>query len=167
MGRELTATLPDLTVTRRRYNRENRLESLVTSNKTGKILASFLYSYDGVGNKLSMTEEDGGVTRYSYDAANRLTGVIYPERILPKVVNYTYDPAGNRIKTVEDDRIITSRYNEANQLLQSGNTSYSYDDNGNRISRTTEEGSSFYHYSADNFLTAFTSVTGLKTIFLV
>jgi hypothetical protein len=43
---------------------------ITTSDKDGA-LASFEYTYDNVGNKLSMTEETG-VTRYQYDAAYRL-----------------------------------------------------------------------------------------------
>ena len=47
-----------------------------------------------------MTDADG-MTTYTYDALNRLTGVNYPFGT-PASVSYTYDPMGNRLTMVQD-----------------------------------------------------------------
>jgi YD repeat-containing protein len=80
MGRVISTSFPNQTATINSYNEDNRLATTVTSSDRDGILASFAYSYDAVGNKLSMTEEDGGLTSYQYDAAYRLIRVDYPER---------------------------------------------------------------------------------------
>jgi RHS repeat-associated protein len=149
-------------------------------------------TYDAVGNKLTMTEEDGGITAYQYDAAYRLVGVDYPQRpgqqvagvknngtdkgkgkknghhkndenLLPASVSYGYDPAGNRVSKSDDYQTVNYRYNAANQLLQAGDTVYNYDANGNRISKQDASGISDYRYNRDNFLIQFISPDGEAT----
>lgn len=45
---------------------------------------------------------------------------------------YTYDSVGNRISSVIDGVTTSYVYDEANRHLQSGDTKFQYDDNGNR-----------------------------------
>ncbi len=84
-----------------------------------------------------MTEEDGGITAYQYDAAYQLVRVDYPQRpgqqgagvknngtdkgkgkknghhkndenLLPTSVSYGYDAAGNRVSKSDDFQTLTS-----------------------------------------------------------
>ena len=148
LGRNVDTKLPNNSGTTNSYDADNRLaETVTTSNKDG-MLASFQYTYDGEGNKLSMTEEDGGVTSYQYDAVYRLIRVDYPERPgqkvitaknngsdqgkgkkkgqakveppLPSSVSYVYDAAGNRLSEDDGSKTISYSYNAVNQLLQAG-----------------------------------------------
>ncbi len=49
------------------YNTDNWLESITNYKKfNNEVLSSFLYTYDKVGNRLSMNEE-GDITNYEYD----------------------------------------------------------------------------------------------------
>jgi RHS repeat-associated protein len=190
MGRVISTALPNNTETVSVYDDDNRLSRMVTTSAKDGVLASFAYSYDAVGNKLTMTEEDGGITSYQYDAAYRLVHVEYPTRSvqlitnknhgttqgkgnknghhkaddpLPTAVSYTYDAAGNRIGESDDHKIVDYHYNAANQLLQVGEARYSYDENGNRTSRQDQDGVSRYSYTADNFLAGFESPDGENT----
>jgi YD repeat-containing protein len=53
------------------------------------------YSYDGVGHLTQVTNPDNTAIYYSYDAAQRLTGIADN---LGNSIAYTLDPMGNRVK---------------------------------------------------------------------
>ena len=191
LGRVVDTKLANNSGTTNSYDDDNRLAGMVTSSDRDGVLASFQYTYDGEGNKLTMTEEDGGVTSYQYDAVYRLIRVDYPERPgqkviphknngsdqgkgkkkghckdeppLPASVSYVYDAAGNRLSEDNGSKTISYRYNAANQLLQAGDVRYAYDANGNRISEQDGSGSKKYQYNADNFLVRFADPEGQAT----
>ncbi|MBZ2190603.1 RHS repeat protein, partial [Alcanivorax sp. JB21] len=65
-------------------------------------MARYSYQYDGNGNRTQQTEHNGfgeEITTYTYDAADRLQAVHYPD----KAEAYTFDAAWNRVtETVTD-----------------------------------------------------------------
>ena len=63
-----------------KYYEDNRIASIVSYSDKEEVLSSssFSYTYDRVGNKLSMTDENGGVTTYRYDSLYRVISVDYP-----------------------------------------------------------------------------------------
>jgi YD repeat-containing protein len=97
------------------YDRLNRLTAADYS--TGE---AFVYAYDAVGNRTSMTDASGTHT-YIYDAANRLTSV--------DGVPYTWDARGN--------------------LLHDGTNTYTYDAAGRMVSAVTPQGTVDYTYNAE------------------
>ena len=88
----------------------------------------FQYTYDAVGNRLTETTIGGVTINYTYDNANRLTGV--------DGTTYTWDANGNLLS----DGGATYTYNHSNQLTgvsQGGiNYSYAFDGLGNRLRQT-------------------------------
>lgn len=64
----------------------------VTVNENGRELRS---SYDGLGARTELLTPDGLVTRYSYDAARRITGV---ETVGRGSVSFQYDATGRRTR---------------------------------------------------------------------
>jgi len=85
-NRLTTISYPNGLITTNAYDDADRLESITVKQGTTTI-ASFAYTLDNVGNRLSMVDADG-TTSYSYDELDRLTSVSYPTGI-PASVTYT------------------------------------------------------------------------------
>ena len=93
-------------------------------------------------------------TSYEYDDLYRLAQVNYP---FDEIVSYNYDPMGNRISmttTIDGiDTTVNYAYDVSDRLLQSGGTTYDYDDNGNLIRKTETPGRvTSYNYDGANRL---------------
>jgi RHS repeat-associated protein len=105
------------------------------------------YEYDSVGNRTKKIVNDGTTTTtttYTYDAADQLTAV--------NGQAYTYDANGN----LTNNGNKTFVYDDDNRLSEvknaSGTTiaSFTYDQLGRRISKTTSSGTISYHYDGDS-----------------
>jgi RHS repeat-associated protein len=133
------------------YDSLGRLLHLETDDTVGSMFWNYSYSYDNIGNILTIHESfTSKTTTYAYDQLNQLTNVTYPSG---EKVDYTYDGVGNRI--TEKDLLGTTiyTYDNANRLLSQGTTTYSYDSVGNRISKTSGGLTTFYEYNGANQLT--------------
>ncbi|MGC8634204.1 MAG: RHS repeat-associated core domain-containing protein [Candidatus Limnocylindrales bacterium] len=155
-GDPTAVTTPDGFTTADAYDAAGRLISVATSSSAG-LLSSFAYHYDAAGNRTAMvTSRDTMV--YTYDAANRLTGVCYSGcgtaapaavTLLPAVLpdrppednppppgdtftHWTYDAVGNRLT-------------QTNYL---GTASYAYDP-ADRLTGVTPPGSGALAYTYD------------------
>ncbi len=92
-----------------------------TSNSfepSGQIVTTFVY--DANGRRTSMTDSNGNVTQYGYDALNRLVAETLPDATSTA---YTYDPDDN-ILTVTDNNgtISTNTYDAIDRLTQTAIT---------------------------------------------
>jgi RHS repeat-associated protein len=130
-----------LTVTNRRghttsftYNSNNLLASKTSANGS-----QLTYNYDDHRN-LQSVATSAGTTSYTYDSADRLTGVSYPNG---KSIQYTYNAGGQRT-SMSDSSGFTVNYaydssGRPSQLTNGGGApivSYSYDATG-RLSQKT------------------------------
>ncbi|WP_247730448.1 NosD domain-containing protein [Halovivax limisalsi] len=107
------------------------------------------YAYDAIGNRLSKTVNGTETTDYDYDADGTL--------LQAGDTAYEYDANGSlAVKTVERADGTTARteyeYGQGGQLervlLPDGETvSYTYLPDGERASKTTSNGTTFYSYS--------------------
>jgi YD repeat-containing protein len=149
------------------YDNGNRLTNLV--NKQGaSVVSSYGYTLDAVGNRLQVTEtgldNSSSVTSYGYDILNRLHTVTYPGI----TVTYTYDPMGNRLNMAtagNGSSTITYTYDAGDQLLSAGGTTYTYDNNGNRIEKNESAGTTLYEFDAANRLASVSLQGGTSLIF--
>ncbi len=125
------------------------------------------YGYNAVGSRASVTQANGVVTSYTYNELNRLT---YQETresggVLLTSYQYSLGLSGNRL-SVQDHtgRVVNYGYDTLYRLTQEqildtalGNQtiSYSYDQVGNRQTKTDASGTITYSYDAnDRILTA-------------
>jgi RHS repeat-associated protein len=75
-------------------NTTGRLTNIVAGSGNG--VASFSYSYDGVGNPLSRADGNTGITEtFTYDTLNRLTSSTVNLSPTPLVKNFAYNSIGN------------------------------------------------------------------------
>ncbi|NTV62708.1 MAG: RHS repeat-associated core domain-containing protein [Oscillochloris sp.] len=144
-----------------RYDAAGRLASLDNRQQGAATPQSaYAYSLDRVGNRTQVVQtraafdgSAGTVTLthdYGYDALNRLTSAATDTPASSSA--YSFDRVGNRTaktgSALAPDAGLPalpvspnplneqSRYNAANQLVQSGDATLGYDDNGNRRSET-------------------------------
>jgi YD repeat-containing protein len=159
LNRPIRTTLPNGVTTSRGYDDDNRLQQVRTVDPVGTVLALFDYTYDAVGNRTTMTEEDGGTTSYTYDNRYQVIEVDYPEgRVadatgagevepLPDFERFVYDPVGNRLSRQTDTTTTTYEYDAANRMIRGGDAIYRYDANGNRVAK---EDAGLYRYHTEH-----------------
>lgn len=128
------------------YDVANRLTKLIHYTASNSILNSYEYTYDGNGNRTSMTTTEGTAI-YTYDGNNRVKTVDYTGIVAPDE-NYEYDGAGNRINW----NGTTYTYDAADRLQSAGTTIYTYDANGNLIEKSENGQKTRYHYDGENRL---------------
>jgi len=113
----------------------------LTNNFSGSAALTFDYTYDDVGNRLTMTADDTDQHDYDYDNIYQLTQVEYPDT---STTNYYYDSLGNRTSVVNGGTVNYMR-NRLNQYYSVGGSKYRYDENGN----LTDINNSEYEYIYD------------------
>ena len=118
------------------------------------------YTYDGDGNRLSMTTQDG-TNSYGYDNLNRLISAAHPPSTFLPFLNesFSYDAVGNRLS---DASITGYSYNAANELTSNSSFTYVYDNNGNQTSvKSVLTGQATgYNYDGQNELVSATLPAG-------
>jgi RHS repeat-associated protein len=125
-------------------------------------------TYDANGNLASTTDPNGnatqtagdGTTTYTYDHANRPSGISYSDSTPP--VGYGYDNVGNRTSMSDSSGSVTYVYDNLDRLTSATrgtNTfSYAYDVAGNVSSRTYPDTTqTSYAYDEDNRLASATT----------
>ena len=124
------------------YNLANWVTGL--ANMDGSTtLSAFTYTYYASGNRKTETDQSGKTTSYTYDGLGRLT---QESETNGKTIAYSYDAAGNRTQmsvTGTETYTVAYSYNANNRLqtetkTQTGGntvTYYTYDANGNTLSR--------------------------------
>jgi RHS repeat-associated protein len=137
------------------YDPAGRISRLINHGTDGTILSRFDLQYDASGNPVQIGTLEGNYM-YSYDALGQLTEVTFPDN---SKEHYTYDEAGNRISTTIVGTIISYSTNNMNQYTQAGSESFTYDHNGNLVSRNGN-GTTTYEYNYENQLTRVTSPEG-------
>ena len=132
------------------FDSANRLLGIV--NLSGpKVVTSFAYALDAVGNRTQVTDVSAGLTRYGYDALNRLTAWTVPSG---QITSYGYDAVGNRTSMTSSAGTTAYTYDADDRLLAAGTSSFTYDGDGNRLTKTTGGTTVSYAFDALNRLTA-------------
>lgn len=148
-GRLTKKTLPNNVYTDYTYDNANRLLSLINKKSDNSTISSFIYTHDNVGNRLTMTDSEGTHT-YTYDDIYRLKIADHPTQTDEA---YTYDKVGNR-KTSAQHSDWT--YDANNRITSYDGITFSYDNNGNMLSRNDNGTVTNYIYDYENRLLSVT-----------
>jgi len=105
--------------------------------------------YDAVGRRSLLTLPGGVSTEYQYDSASRLTALIYRNALgTLGDLRYQYDPVakivavgGTFARTLLPNPVASAEYDAGNQQRRFGNSTLTYDANGNVESVTDSTGS--------------------------
>jgi len=135
------------------YNKADWLLGIYTNKSGGQQLESFVYTYDDVGNRLTITELGGSVTTFGYESVYRLKDSSYPASL---TINYTYDGKGNRLTEKRNGVTTTYTYDNDDRMTARGSTTYGWDDNGNMVNETTSGATTTYEYDYESRLTKIT-----------
>jgi RHS repeat-associated protein len=145
LGRLTKKTLPNAVYTEYTYNNLNQLLSLSNKKSDTTVISSFSYTHDKVGNRLTMATP-GGTHNYGYDNIYRLTSADHP---VQADEGYTYDKVGNRKTSAQ---FSNWSYDANNRLLSYNGTAFTYDQNGNTLSKTKDAQTTSYTYDYENRL---------------
>jgi len=119
---------PDIALGSYSYDAGNRLTSLDYTH-LGNAIDGYTLAYDAANRVTSMTSSVDGTATYSYDTTNQVTAASYTGTNQPANEVYSFDKNGNRTNTG-----YTTGAN--NQLTSDGTFNYTYDHQGNRLTRT-------------------------------
>ena len=149
--------LPNGTSETRTYDTLNRL-TFLENRGASDIISSYRYTLSATGRRDAVLENTGRRVNYSYDDLDRLTREAITDAALgDRTFDYTYDPVGNRLTrsdsveglTIYDyddnDRLITEDL--AGEIAQ-----YTYDSNGNTLSRQSPTERVIYGWDFENRL---------------
>ena len=169
-GREVLRKFGNGTIEQTLYDKAGRVTVKVQKTERGEILWGQGYVYASDGKQTASVDNAGRVTLYEYDAKGQLKSVCYPytrelaeklkseaeENGLPDATDIginKYLSADTKAELVI--RLNTMQYGLAYTLtnLQAFvQESYSYDKNGNRITKTNPFGTIEYTYDKENCL---------------
>ncbi len=123
ISRTVSSALGSATITTAlTWDNADRLTNIVLQSN-GSILSSFTYTFDAANQLTSYTGPEGTLN-YSYDPTGQLTGVSGA-----RSESYSYSLNGNRTMT----GYVTGT---ANRLLSDGAYNYTYDNEGNMLTKT-------------------------------
>ncbi len=135
---------PDIATSTFSYDSANRLTQIAYTTNGGTAIDAYSWTYDAANRVTSMTTTTDGTATYSYDDTNQVTGASYAGTGQPANESYGYDSNGNRTNTGYST-------GSNNQLTSDGTFDYTYDAEGNRITRTR-----ISNDPADDYLTTYT-----------
>jgi RHS repeat-associated protein len=132
------------------YDNLSRLQS-VLHQLSGSTIDGASYGLDSAGNRTSKTNYYAGVTsNYTYDLIYELTGVTQGTNTTE---SYTYDPVGNRLSSMG---VSPYTVNVSNELSSTPNATYTYDNNGNTLTKVVGSNTTRYTWDFENRLSSVT-----------
>ena len=126
-------------------------------------------TYDANGRLRTRTLPNGITSTWTYDARSRVDTIVHARADHSVFASLDYDrnPSGEPFRITREDgtfvmygydgalRLTSERYFDATHTQVDAIT-YTYDDDGNRTTRTTSAGTETYHYAAGSELTDIT-----------
>jgi RHS repeat-associated protein len=141
-------TRPNSVTTNYTYENLSRLTS-VLHQLSGSNIDGTSYTLDAAGNGTSKTDYLAGVTSdYTYDPIYELTQVTQGNNTKE---SYSYDAVGNRTASLG---VPSYTVNASNELTATSNATYTYDSDGNTLTKTVGSNTTTYAWDFENRLTS-------------
>src|SRR5579883_3407205 len=150
LSRRTQMTRPNNVTTNYAYDNLSRLTS-VLHQLAGSTIDGAMYTVYNAGNRTAKTDQRTAVaTSYRYDNIYQLLSAMQGATTTE---NYTYDPVGNRLSD-----LTTSGWsnNTSNELTSRPGVSYTFDNNGNTLTKADSTGTTTYTWDFENRLTSAT-----------
>ncbi|MDH3976693.1 MAG: DUF6531 domain-containing protein [Deltaproteobacteria bacterium] len=181
-GKKDTVTYPNGTDVKYTYHPTNRVASIVNKvTADSSVISSYAYEYDSNGNRTSQVEVQNGVTEttsYSYDDLDRMADYTVTDGTDTTLTTYTFEAYNRKTEDISTNGTATASktytYDALDRLARvvdsvKGKTiSYSYDLNGNMISRIDSLDSAAkmqFEYDALNRLVKTMQVSVVKGLY--
>ncbi len=150
LSRRTSLTRPNGVSTSYTYDNLSRLLS-VLHQAGGVTIDGAAYTVDNAGNRTAKTSYlDNSSEQYAYDAIYQWTQVT---RNGQTSESYTYDGVGNRLSSLN---LSPWTFDDSNHLLSTPSTTFTYDNNGNTLTKADTNGTTGYNWDYDNRLTSVT-----------
>ena len=148
LSRRTGLTRPNSVNTTYSYDNLSRLLS-VTHAIGSTTLDGASYTVDNAGNRQSRTPlPSGTATNFTYDSIYELLTAAQGSTTTE---SYSYDPVGNRLTSLGVSSYTT---NSSNELTAKTGTTYTYDNNGNTLTKVDSTGTTNYTWDFENRLTS-------------
>lgn len=158
LSRRTSLTRPNSVNTTYSYDTLSRLLSVLHKNGS-TTLDGATYTVDNAGNRTSKADQYAGVTsNYTYDPIYELTQVTQGTNTTE---SYSYDPVANRLSSLG---ISSYANNSSNELTSTSNATYSYDNNGNTLTKVVGSNTTSYAWDFENRLSSITLPNGGGTV---
>jgi RHS repeat-associated protein len=169
-GRRTGLSYPNGVTTNYSYSPSGYLMELVAQKLQQNPINSFSYTYDGMGNRTSMTDLSG-VHNYTYGNIYQLIQATHPN--MP-TEQFGYDSVGNRISAegeVVGTPVATNySYDMENQLTKAEYpgmvAQYKYDPFGRRIEKNVNGDITRYVYDGANIVTEYDGNGNVKNAYI-
>jgi len=134
------------------YSYDSASQMLNILHKAGiSTLDGAAYTYDNAGHRTSKTNYRNNITeQYSYDPTYQLTQVTQGDTTTE---TYSYDAVGNRVSSMG---VYPYLYNASNQLISTPQATFTYDENGNTLTKADSNGTTTYRWDFENRLKSVT-----------
>ncbi len=150
LSRRTKLTRPNGVTSNYQYDPLSRLLS-VLHQAGSTVLDGATYIYDATGNRTSKTDNRTNVTSsFSYDPLHELTQVLQGP---VTTETYSYDTVGNRLSSLG---VSPYAYNTSDELSSYPGVTYTYDNNGNMLTKVASAGTTSYSWDFENRLTVIT-----------
>ena len=150
LSRRTSLTRPNSVATNYAYDNLSRLQS-VLHQLSGSTIDGATYTVDNAGNRSAKTDQRTAVTtNYGYDNIYELLSATQGGTTTE---SYTYDPVGNRLSSLG---VSSYTNNTSNELTSTSNATYTYDYNGNLLTKVVGSNTTTYAWDFENRMTSVT-----------
>jgi RHS repeat-associated protein len=148
LSRRTALTRPNGVNTSYNYDSASRLLSVLHQNGTTTMDGAG-YTYDNAGNRTVKSNYLNNITEnYTYDPLYQLTQVTQGATTTE---SYSYDAVGNRLSSLG---MSPYAYNSSNELTSTPAATFTYDGNGNTLTKGDSSGTTTYSWDFENHLTS-------------